>query len=91
MVSICLHFYVPATFYWTRLNGLHADDYEIFPPSKRTVQLSDDMREEVAQFVVANRNPELPAITVFEAMRYEADNSLLGVPQREIPETDQLC
>lgn len=27
------------------------------------------MREEVAQFVVANRDPELPAITKIEAMR----------------------
>lgn len=27
------------------------------------------MREEVAQFVVANRDPELSAITVVEAMR----------------------
>lgn len=45
------------------------DDYEFMPPSKHTVQLRDDMREEVAQFVVANRDPELPEITVLEAMR----------------------
>jgi len=45
------------------------DDYEFLPPSKRTVQLGDDMREEVAQFVVANREPVLPDITVHEAMR----------------------
>ena len=32
------------------------------------MQLSDDMREEVAQFVVANRDPKLPAITVPKAM-----------------------
>ena len=45
------------------------DDYEFLPPSKRTVQLVDDMREEVAQFVVANRDPVLPYISVLEAMR----------------------
>ena len=45
------------------------DDYEFLPPSKQTVQLTDDMREEVAQFVVANHDPELPKITVLEAMR----------------------
>jgi len=38
------------------------NDYEFLPPSKRTVQLGDDMREEVAQFVVANREPVLPDI-----------------------------
>jgi len=32
------------------------------------VQLGDDMREEVAQFVVANCDPLLPAITELEAM-----------------------
>ena len=45
------------------------DDYAFLPPSKRTVQLRDDMREEVAQFVIANRSPELPDITVLDAMR----------------------
>lgn len=45
------------------------DDYEFLPPSKRTVQLTDEMREEVAQFVVANRDPESPIITEIEAMR----------------------
>jgi len=44
------------------------DDYEFVPPSKRTVQLVDDMREEVAQFVVANRDPVLPYISVLKAM-----------------------
>lgn len=33
------------------------------------MQLSDNMREEVAQFVVANCDPESPAIMVLEAMR----------------------
>ena len=56
--------------YLTKLNGLHTDsDYEFLPPSKRTLQLGDDMREEIAQFVVANRDPELPDITEIEAMR----------------------
>ena len=45
------------------------DDYELLPPSKQTVQLTDNMREEIAQFVIANCDHDLPEITVLEAMR----------------------
>ena len=45
------------------------DDYAFLLPSKRTVLLRDDMREEIAQFVVANRDPKLPDITELKAMR----------------------
>ena len=44
------------------------DDYEFLPPSRQTVQLTDDMQEEVAQFVVANWDAALPNISVAMAM-----------------------
>jgi hypothetical protein len=59
--------YLPC--YLTVLNGPHADDYyEFLPPSKRTVLLRNNMREEIAQFVIANHDPKLPEISEAEAM-----------------------
>ena len=56
--------------YLTVLNPLCADDdYEFLLPSKRNVQLTDNMREEIAQFVVANHDPSLPVISEAQAMR----------------------
>jgi len=50
-------------------HGLIDDDYEFLAPRRNNAQLNDDMREEVAQLVVASRDPALPAITEEEAMR----------------------
>ena len=56
-------------YYGVALRPADADDnYEFMLPSKQTVQLMDNMREEVVQFIVANRKPKLPEITVQEAM-----------------------
>ena len=51
--------------YFIRLNGPQMTTMSF----SRTVRLGDNMREEVAQFVVANHYPELPDITELKAMR----------------------
>ena len=51
---------------WTQLAT--DNDYEFLPPSRWTIQLTDSMQEEVAQFVVVNCDAVLPNISVAMAM-----------------------